>query len=232
MKRILIAGLLAVGIHGLLLEMGFGWLKRRSFEKPVQRPISITLTVRQPQIPVKNVADKPFVVPEKRYLRKAAPLKKKTTPRAAKPEQQKPIKPSVQAVEKKRPTPPPKTASESVQELKPNKWRYSPQTSTIEEMGVPADQTVIEARPLYRTNPPPKYPAIARRRGFAGQVVLDVLVGESGSVVDLRLATSSGHDMLDKAAIAAVKTWLFEPAVRGNKKVKMWVRVPIRFELK
>ena len=232
MKRLLIAGLLAVGIHGLLLEMGFGWLKKSALEKPVQRPISITLTVRQPQIPVKKVADEPSVVPEKRFLRKPAPLKKKTTPRAAKPEQQKRTKPSVQPVEKKRPTPAPKTASESVQELTPNKLRYMPQTSATEEMVVPADQTVIEARPLYRTNPPPKYPAIARRRGFSGQVVLDVLVGESGRVVDLRLATSSGYDMLDDAAVAAVKTWIFEPGLRGNQKVEMWVRVPIRFKLK
>jgi protein TonB len=138
----------------------------------------------------------------------------------------------VQPVEKKRPTPAPKTASESVQELTPNKLRYMPQTSATEEMVVPADQTVIEARPLYRTNPPPKYPAIARRRGVSGQVVLDVLVGESGSVVDLRLATSSGYDMLDDAAVAAVKDWVFEPGMRGNQKVEMWVRVPIRFELK
>ena len=91
---------------------------------------------------------------------------------------------------------------------------------------------MIEARPLYRINPPPKYPAMARRRGYTGQVVLDVLVGQSGSVVDLRVSNSSGHAVLDEAAITAVKTWLFEPGLRDSKKVKMWVRVPIRFELK
>jgi protein TonB len=91
---------------------------------------------------------------------------------------------------------------------------------------------MIEARPLYRLNPPPKYPAMAKKRGYIGQVVLDVLVARSGGVADLRVYTSSGYGMLDEAAIAAVKTWVFEPAMRGNKKVKMWVRVPIRFELK
>jgi len=32
--------------------------------------------------------------------------------------------------------------------------------------------------------------------------------------------------------MASVRGWLFEPGIKGDKKLDMWVRVPIRFELK
>ncbi|MBW2641761.1 MAG: TonB family protein [Deltaproteobacteria bacterium] len=66
-------------------------------------------------------------------------------------------------------------------------------------------QIIREARPLYRSNPPPKY---------------------------LHVLFSSGYPILDRAAKSSVKNWTFEPGMRGQEKVEMWVRVPIRFELK
>jgi protein TonB len=90
---------------------------------------------------------------------------------------------------------------------------------------------VHKARPLYLQNPSPPYPRLARRRGYEGSVVLDVLVLSDGTVGDLRVATSSGHKILDRAAVAAVRSWLFEAGKKGDQKVDTWVRVPIRFEL-
>ncbi len=63
-------------------------------------------------------------------------------------------------------------------------------------------------------------------------VVLEVLVDQNGKAADLRVLSSSGHPILDRTAVAAVKHWTFDPGTRGGKKLKMWVRVPIRFELK
>jgi len=101
-----------------------------------------------------------------------------------------------------------------------------------EDEAVTKKQIIREARPLYRSNPPPKYPVVARRRGFQGNMVLEVLVGQIGNVIDLRVLSSSGYPILDRAAETAVKNWTFEPGMRGQDKVEMWVRVPIRFELK
>jgi periplasmic protein TonB len=42
---------------------------------------------------------------------------------------------------------------------------------------------------------------------------------------------SSGHEALDRAALASVRKWVFEPARRGEQKITMWVKVPIRFKL-
>lgn len=96
----------------------------------------------------------------------------------------------------------------------------------------PAGQEVKNARPDYLRNPKPRYPKRARRRGYQGTVILEVLVDRTGRVDDLRVLTSSGHQILDKAARQSVKTWLFQPGMVGDKRVEMWVRVPVQFELK
>ncbi|MBW1706030.1 MAG: energy transducer TonB [Deltaproteobacteria bacterium] len=88
-----------------------------------------------------------------------------------------------------------------------------------------------EATPLYRKNPTPKYPKIARKRGYQGTVVIEVLVDRDGRVGDLRVSESSGYSILDRAAMASVKGWVFEPGMKGDQKVDMWVKVPIRFQL-
>jgi protein TonB len=43
---------------------------------------------------------------------------------------------------------------------------------------------------------------------------------------------SSGFEMLDRAAIAAVRRWVFEPGRRGGNPVAAWVQVPVRFALR
>jgi len=94
------------------------------------------------------------------------------------------------------------------------------------------DKPPREAIPLYRQNPPPPYPRIARRKGYEGTVVLEVLVGHDGRVNDLRVLQSCGHEVLDEAAADSVRSWLFEPGRIGEEPVEMWVKVPIRFHLK
>lgn len=88
------------------------------------------------------------------------------------------------------------------------------------------------ARPLYKHNTAPPYPRKARRMGFEGIVMLKVLIDENGRVDDLMLLKSSGHTVLDRAALSAVKKWLFEPGTEGGIKKKMWVKIPVRFDLK
>lgn len=99
-------------------------------------------------------------------------------------------------------------------------------------VSIPPAQVLREARPMYRTNPSPHYPRLARKRGYEGTVVLEVLVDPSGRVKDLQVFKSGGYAILDKAAVASVKDWLFEPGMRGDEKVEMWVKIPIRFQLK
>ena len=89
-----------------------------------------------------------------------------------------------------------------------------------------------KTEPSYQNNPRPEYPRRARRRGYAGTVVLKVLVSEKGTVMQIQIAKSSGHGILDRAAEESVGRWTFEPGTIGDRKVEMWVNIPIRFDLK
>lgn len=95
-----------------------------------------------------------------------------------------------------------------------------------------AATAIVLAKPRYNQNPPPDYPSIARRRRYQGTVILDVYVLKNGQVGDLRVAESSNYSLLDRAAMKAVRRWQFEPARKGDRQVAMWVKVPIRFNLK
>jgi len=84
----------------------------------------------------------------------------------------------------------------------------------------------------YARNPPPAYPAVARRRGLQGTVTVRVLVGADGSIESADVADSSGSDALDDAALETVRSrWRFVPARHDGLAVESWVLVPIRFAL-
>lgn len=90
---------------------------------------------------------------------------------------------------------------------------------------------VIIAVPRYNENTPPIYPSVARRRGYEGVVLISAKILADGSVGELGIKRSSGHNILDRSALKAVKKWKFEPARRMGCPVIMWVDVPVRFAL-
>lgn len=63
--------------------------------------------------------------------------------------------------------------------------------------------------PLPGCNPPPHYPAIARRRGWQGTVIVAVTCDANGMVTTATVVRSSGHAVLDEAALATVRRWQF-----------------------
>lgn len=83
----------------------------------------------------------------------------------------------------------------------------------------------------YLHNPSPVYPAIARRRGEEGKVLLKVRVSAQGEALNVGIAKSSGNGLLDAAALEAVSRWRFVPARRGDETVESSVIVPMTFKL-
>lgn len=220
MRPIIFAALLAIGIHGLLLGMELDRLNKKNVYRPETTAITMTLTYLQPQV----IQSKPVV--------KKSPAKSVLSPKAQKKlfisekMVSAPVKPEKMIFEE----------SETQEEIIYQDFDSTYQKADI-DLAVAVDiekkrPVVIEAVPLYKVNPLPEYPRMARKRGYQGTVVLEVLVDQNGRVGDLRLFTSSGYSILDRKAMASVKRWLFEPGMKGDKKVDMWVRVPVRFELK
>jgi protein TonB len=77
-----------------------------------------------------------------------------------------------------------------------------------------------------------RYPEIARKAGIEGRVIVQVLVSEKGSVVDTRIMKSLGHSGCDEAAVKAIKSVKWKPALQRDKPVKVWVAIPVIFRLK
>lgn len=87
------------------------------------------------------------------------------------------------------------------------------------------------AYPDYRINPKPRYPMIARRKGYEGVVLLRVWVLDNGRVGRVELERSSSHKVLDDSALDAVKDWVFIPGKKDGVPISSWVTVPIKFQL-
>lgn len=83
----------------------------------------------------------------------------------------------------------------------------------------------------YLQNPEPEYPAISRRLGEEGQVMLRVLIGADGSAQQVELRRSSGYERLDRVALDTVRRWRFVPGKRNGVPEAMWFNVPINFVL-
>ena len=81
-------------------------------------------------------------------------------------------------------------------------------------------------------NPRPYYPARAVRKKWEGRVVLLAEVLPSGEVGTLKTALSSGHWLLDQAAIRAVRQWNFSPAKLAGVSVSSHVQIPVQFKLR
>lgn len=94
-----------------------------------------------------------------------------------------------------------------------------------------APETFTGARPLANACTEPAYPRLARRHGQEGTVKLRVKVGADGLPQAVELALSSGFELLDQAALEAVRGWRFEPARRNDQPVADEVIVPLRFYL-
>lgn len=77
-----------------------------------------------------------------------------------------------------------------------------------------------------------KYPEIARKAGIEGRVTVHVLVSENGRVVRTKILQSLGHTGCDEAAVSAIKSVKWKPAMQRDKPVKVWVAIPVIFKLK
>jgi len=85
--------------------------------------------------------------------------------------------------------------------------------------------------PRYLNTPKPIYPREAKQRGVQGEVTLRVEVLASGQVGQIEIRRSSGHEILDRSALATVKQWQFVPAKRGKESIPLWVNIPITFRI-
>ena len=212
--------ILALFIHGVLFFVG-----GKPFFKPIQYSVQsadgsvdVDLVTALPQPDVDTV--KPI-----------------TSTTEQQPETVKPPQPDVDAVksiasttEKQEKTvtlPQP-----DVDAVKPITSATEKQQETVKAMPRPSQGTIrTKSKPGYFQNQPPKYPQLAKQMHQEGLVTLMVEVDKKGMPVKVEVKQSSGYQLLDQAALAAVRHWRFQPERIGNLPIESKVTIPIRFRL-
>ncbi len=76
-----------------------------------------------------------------------------------------------------------------------------------------------------------EYPAILRSAGIGGKVIVWFFISEDGMVLDRRVSQSSGHTLLDEAALQVADVFRFSPALNRERIVQVWIQLPITFEV-
>ena len=143
-----------------------------------------------------------------------------------------PPKPQPKVERTVQPTPQP--VVREVAETAPQILPLAPPSPPVAAPAV-ATAPVVDAEPDYKAsylnNPRPPYPMVARRMSWEGKVILNVEVLAEGACGAVNVFRSSGHEVLDNAAMATVKTWRFIPAKRAGRAFTQWFKVPINFSL-
>jgi TonB family protein len=80
-----------------------------------------------------------------------------------------------------------------------------------------------------KVQPLPVYPQVAKTANISGTVILHVIIARDGSVQSLQYV--SGHPLLMKAAMDAVKQWKYEPTTLNGEPVEVETTVSVVFTL-
>lgn len=204
--------LLAVALHGALLAAPL----HRALGELELPPPPLSVTLVKPPSPLPVAAPKPQALPQPAAAppSRERPLPRPTPVLAMSPEQQ-PVAAASATVA------PPAPVAEA-----------APRPSAPAAAAVAAP-TISAARfdASYLQNPKPHYPALSRRLGEEGKVLLKVRVGSDGKPLAVDLEKSSDFERLDNAARQVVQGWRFVPAKRGDEAIEASVIVPIVFRL-
>ncbi len=94
-----------------------------------------------------------------------------------------------------------------------------------------AESALVQPSPVPGKNAPPEYPHAARKAGLAGEVTVLLEIALDGTVDAAHVEVSSGHAVLDDAALLQLSKWTFEPARRAGIAVRGTYRTVIEFAL-
>ncbi|MGZ8244672.1 TonB family protein [Methylomagnum sp.] len=229
-----------------------GILEKRLEPKP--KPDRIIEVILTPPPKLETVAKAPEPMPKREEPKRAEPKpqpkpvalpKPIAPPRPKAPPKPKPV---VLPRPDPKPEPPPAERDEPVEDSTPAKTEPAPPepvsrpvessnssaTAKTHATDSKRDGGAKEAgnSPAhYLQRPSPEYPAVAKRRNWEGRVVVRVKILADGSCGQAEIHQSSGHDVLDEAALEAVCKVRYAPNKRNGQAVEGWANVPINFNL-
>ena len=94
------------------------------------------------------------------------------------------------------------------------------------------EHAAVVSDPIALNRIVPVYPRTARRKGHEGVVTVAISVAEDGVVAHAEVVSSSGYEELDAAALSAVRTARFAPAMSDGVSVRGELRLTFDFRLR
>ena len=91
---------------------------------------------------------------------------------------------------------------------------------------IPYDKAPVPISPIR-----PEYPEIAMEAGIEGTVIVQAFINNKGVVEDTMILKGIPNTGLNEAALEAVKRTRWKPARQRDKKVGVWMSIPINFKL-
>ena len=135
--------------------------------------------------------------------------------------------PSEVSVDQLTPVENPNTISEDSQPEEPSQDEENP---PVEEGDlVPLED--VDIVPEIASRVDPKYPSVAFQRGVEGKVVINVLISETGDVIETAMIKGiQGPYGFNEECSDAVRQWKFVPAFKNGVKVKVWKTISFTFK--
>lgn len=84
---------------------------------------------------------------------------------------------------------------------------------------------VLQSRPSFAF----PYPADALEEGAGGETLLRIRISAAGRVDSVAVVTSSGHAVLDSAAVEGARLLRYRPARHGGAATAIWARFEVRY---
>lgn len=102
----------------------------------------------------------------------------------------------------------------------------NPAITSAEKPRVQVPAQVMQKLLVHRVEP--SYPAEARKANLQGIIALDIVVGQDGSVINMKAI--NGPDVLARAAMDALRWWKFEPYRVNGEPVLVETTVAVEFK--
>jgi protein TonB len=170
------------------------------------------------------------------------------SPEAAKQPQSAPPPPKPKQEEKKKtvdekstqaPTPPqpqqqaatPPTPQQPKSEAQTPNATVAPSTSSGSS-GTPIQTDIGKLVVVYQPDADAYYPSFSKRSGEQGEVVVRLIIDESGTVEDVALLRSSSFPRLDRAASEIGRRYRFKPFLVNGSPARISTNLLIKFNLK
>ena len=98
--------------------------------------------------------------------------------------------------------------------------------------GTPIQTDIGKLVVVYQPDADAYYPSFSKRSGEQGEVVVRLIIDESGSVEEVALLRSSSYPRLDRAASEIGKRYRFKPFLVNGSPTRISTNLLIKFNLK